>query len=106
MRISQRWYQHLIDILLGLQVYWNLAIRHASKPITASQNGVALISGYSSNLLKVFMDGDEELKREMEALEIVEVDGSTKEEKEEMNPIDVMLKALSKKSYDGLRVLD
>ena len=52
------------------------------------------------------MDGDEELKRKMEAIVIVEKDGETVEEKDEMNPIDVMLRALSKKSFDGLKVLD
>jgi len=87
-------------------VYWNLADHNASKPVTASQNGVALVSGFSGNLLKIFMDGDEELKRKMEAIEIVEKDGETVEEKEEMNSIDVMLRALSKKSFDGLKVLD
>lgn len=83
-----------------------MADRNASKPVTASQNGVALVSGFSGNLLKIFMDGDEELKRKMEAIVIVEKDGETVEEKDEMNPIDVMLRALSKKSFDGLKVLD
>ncbi|KAF8341290.1 uncharacterized protein EI90DRAFT_3011918 [Cantharellus anzutake] len=87
-------------------VYWNLDDDEGSKPVTASQNGVALVSGFSGNLLKIFMDGDEELRRELEELEVVENDGSTKAEKPEMNPIDVMLKALLKKSFDGLKVLD
>ncbi|KAF9515200.1 hypothetical protein BS47DRAFT_1342097 [Hydnum rufescens UP504] len=89
-------------------VYWNLA-KHlgASKPITAGQAGVALLSGFSSNLLKVFMDGPDELQKKLEQMEIVDESGETTSEKKDViDSIDVMMKAISKKSFDGLRVID
>jgi len=88
-------------------VYWNLS-RHlgASKPITAGQAGTALLSGFSSNLLKVFMGGPDELQKKLEQMEIVDESGETTSEKDAIDSIDVMMKAISKKSFDGLRVID
>ncbi|KAG9023807.1 hypothetical protein FRB95_012468 [Tulasnella sp. JGI-2019a] len=85
-------------------VYWNLAGRaSAAKPITKDTPGVSIVSGFSGNLLKLFMDKEEE--------EWIDVDekGNTvikKVEKLRMTPLDIMRKALSKKSYAGLKVLD
>nr|CAD1840238.1 unnamed protein product [Ananas comosus var. bracteatus] len=38
-------------------VFWNLRASR-SVPVTAGQKGVALVSGFSKNLLKLFLDGD------------------------------------------------
>jgi len=86
-------------------VYWNLAGRVAAKPVTKDTPGVAMVSGFSGNLLKVFMD-DEELKEEEWSK--VEEDGAEEEkaEKKSMTPEEIMQKALGKKSFDGLKVLD
>jgi hypothetical protein len=68
---------------------------------------VALLSGFSSNLLKIFMEDPDSFRKEMEGLEIVDKDGSTTTvEKDTINPIDVMMKAIMKKSFDGLQVID
>ncbi|CAH2072869.1 unnamed protein product [Thlaspi arvense] len=41
-------------------VFWNL--RHSrSTPVTASEKGVALVSGFSKNLIKMFLDNDGEI---------------------------------------------
>jgi Domain of unknown function (DUF2828) len=68
---------------------------------------VALLSGFSSNLLKVFMGGPDELQKKVEQMEIVDESGETTSEKKDViDSIDVMMKAISKKSFDGLRVVD
>ncbi|KAG9002857.1 hypothetical protein FRB94_003540 [Tulasnella sp. JGI-2019a] len=89
-------------------VYWNLAGRaSAAKPITKDTPGVSIVSGFSGNLLKVFMDNEE--VPEEEWMEVVDEEGNTvtkKAEKPKMTPEDIMKKALGKKSYDGLKVLD
>ncbi|GJN38981.1 hypothetical protein PR202_gb28069 [Eleusine coracana subsp. coracana] len=63
-------------------VFWNL---RASKsvPVTAHQKGVALVSGFSKNLVKIFLDGDG----------IV-------------SPRTIMDKAISGKEYEKLVVFD
>ncbi|XP_047056847.1 uncharacterized protein LOC124663158 [Lolium rigidum] len=38
-------------------VFWNLRDSH-SVPVTAEQKGVALVSGFSKNMLKIFLGGD------------------------------------------------
>lgn len=89
-------------------IYWNLSsYSAASKPVLGDTPGTALLSGFSANLLKLFTESDDEtLREQLESFSLVEKDGQTKEEKSGMNPTDVMLKAVSKKSFDGLRVLD
>ncbi|XP_015973378.1 uncharacterized protein LOC107496589 [Arachis duranensis] len=44
-------------------VFWNLRDSTAT-PVTATQQGVALVSGFSKNLMKLFMDNDGELTPE------------------------------------------
>lgn len=94
----------------NFQVYWNLqGVHDRSKPVTADQPGVALLSGFSPNLLKIFMESDEEeLRKQLEEFAIVGKDGEEvkKSEKSAMNPVDVMMKAIGKKSFEGLKVLD
>ncbi|KAG8856229.1 hypothetical protein FRB96_006541 [Tulasnella sp. 330] len=92
-------------------VYWNLSGRAtAAKPITKDTPGVAMVSGFSGNLLKVFMEKDE--IPEEEWMDIVDEEGNTvaqsgeKAAKVPMTPEDIMNKALGMKSYEGLKVLD
>ncbi|KDQ07191.1 hypothetical protein BOTBODRAFT_39027 [Botryobasidium botryosum FD-172 SS1] len=89
-------------------VYWNLAGDRGPKPVTAEQKGVALVSGFSGNMLKVFMEGGED--EEEEALVPEEEDAAAHETKKakkaEMDPVAVMLKALGKKSFAPLTVVD
>ncbi|XP_057724180.1 uncharacterized protein LOC130940148 [Arachis stenosperma] len=44
-------------------VFWNLRDSRAT-PVAATQQGVALVSGFSKNLMKLFMDNDGELTPE------------------------------------------
>ncbi|KAK3041333.1 hypothetical protein RJ639_002314 [Escallonia herrerae] len=63
-------------------VFWNL--RHSSStPVVASQSGVALVSGFSKNLLTIFLEG-----------------GGV------MNPEDVMAMAIAGEEYKKLVVYD
>ncbi|KAH6884060.1 hypothetical protein BKA70DRAFT_1340371 [Coprinopsis sp. MPI-PUGE-AT-0042] len=81
-------------------VYWDLS---AQGPRTvealADRKGVAMLNGFSPALLKVFM-GEQEEEGE---------DGWEKVEgakEDEFNPLNVMKKALMRKSFDGLVVID
>lgn len=46
-------------------VFWNLRSSHAAFPTTKDTPGVALVSGFSAELLKVFMEGGEFTPEEM-----------------------------------------
>ncbi|GLT68036.1 hypothetical protein SLA2020_402990 [Shorea laevis] len=63
-------------------VFWNLRDSRAT-PVTATQNGVATVSGFSKNLLKVFLDNDGEI-----------------------NPESIMQEAISGEDYQKLLVID
>ncbi|KAJ3679202.1 hypothetical protein LUZ60_017213 [Juncus effusus] len=63
-------------------VFWNLR-DSKSVPVLAGQNGVALVSGFSKNLLKIFLEGNGEI-----------------------NPRAVMEKAICGKEYEKLKVFD
>ncbi|KAL5729146.1 hypothetical protein ACHQM5_002136 [Ranunculus cassubicifolius] len=63
-------------------VFWNLRDSTAT-PVAATEKGVALVSGYSKNLLRLFLDGDDQ-----------------------MNPEVIMLKAISGAEYKNLSVFD
>lgn len=106
-------------------VFWNLAGGRAGykgslksvgdpiapKPVTASDEGTALVSGYSQGMLKVFLDSgtfeDEEAKEE-----IIETTGNNGEviiekvKKQKMDPMTVVKKAIGHKAYGMLRVVD
>lgn len=92
-------------------VFWDLDgtdLGGTAKPKTveveSDRKGVAMMNGFSPALLKVFM-GEEEEVSEWEA---VSTDGSVTivEKEDEFNPINVMKKALLRKSFDGLVVVD
>ncbi|TFK68453.1 hypothetical protein BDN72DRAFT_841736 [Pluteus cervinus] len=90
-------------------VFWDLSA-YGTREVTAERKGVAMMNGFSPAMLKVFMgeqEEEEEVKEEDE-WEKVKEDGTTEtvEKKDEFNPVNVMKKAVSKKSYEGLVVLD
>ncbi|KAJ4779146.1 plant/protein [Rhynchospora pubera] len=63
-------------------VFWNLR-ESRSTPVTSNQKGVALVSGFSKNLLKIFLEG-----------------------KSVTTPEDVMMEAISGEEYQKLVVFD
>lgn len=71
-------------------VFWNLRgpneYETASVPVTCTEEGTALVSGFSGQLLKLFMGGIDELKS--------------------YNPFNVMQQAISADKYNGWRVVD
>ncbi|RDB20784.1 hypothetical protein Hypma_012210 [Hypsizygus marmoreus] len=83
-------------------VYWDLGER-GTVEVQSDRKGVALMNGFSPAMLKLFMGEVEE-----EPWESIEDDGETKKvtAEEEFNPLNVMKKALMKKSFDGLVVVD
>ena len=88
-------------------VYWNLAARSGkgSKPVTANEEGTALVSGYSAAMVKVFLEGGE-WGAEAEEWEEVGEDGETKSVRKAMDPLAVMRKAIGPESFAGLKVYD
>jgi len=92
-------------------VYWNLQGARGAKPVTANEtSGVSLMSGFSANMMKVFMDGGEDVVE----VEVVEEEGDDGQDGEvvvkkiqrKMTPDQIMRKALDKASYATLVVLD
>lgn len=71
-------------------VFWNLRGpdmgETASTPVTSTEEGTALVSGFSGQLLKLFMGGVDEL--------------------ESYNPFNVMKQAIAAEKYEGWRVVD
>lgn len=83
-------------------VYWDLCVRgQGTVEVQAERRGVAMMNGFSPAMMKVFMGESEE------DWESVAEDGETKTVvEEEFNPVNVMRRAVMKKSFDGLVVLD
>uniref|UniRef100_A0A0G4GYC8 TROVE domain-containing protein n=1 Tax=Chromera velia CCMP2878 TaxID=1169474 RepID=A0A0G4GYC8_9ALVE len=65
-------------------VFWNLRSSSGAKPVVATQKGAALVSGFSKNLMKSFLEGN----------------------LEEFTPFSLMMKALSRECFSDLRVVD
>jgi hypothetical protein len=93
-------------------VFWNLRFSY-SVPVTSEQKGVALVSGFSKNMLKVFLNGEEEAvpedtPGEEEAIPGKEEDIPGKKEaiSNILTPRDVMEKAISGPEYEKLVVFD
>jgi hypothetical protein len=86
-------------------VYWDLSNPryHAGNtaPVTGERKGVALLSGFSPSLLKVFMGVKNEDEDEWEE---VTKDGEKVEN--EFDPVAIMRKVLGRKSFEGLVVVD
>jgi hypothetical protein len=68
-------------------VFWNLRDSR-SVPVTSEQKGVALVSGYSKNMIKLFLDGEEVVPDKIST------------------PREVMDKAISWPEYEKLIVFD
>ncbi|KAL6644186.1 hypothetical protein ACP70R_015794 [Stipagrostis hirtigluma subsp. patula] len=64
-------------------VFWNVGTSKASMPVVAAQAGAALVSGYSKNLVRLFLEADGEL-----------------------TPAAIMTDAISGPEYDALEVFD
>ncbi|KAL7935437.1 hypothetical protein V8C35DRAFT_299460 [Trichoderma chlorosporum] len=128
-RIKKKYEEHGYE--LPELVFWNLAGGRAGyqgnggdetapKPVLAGEAGTALVSGYSQGMLKVFMDngmfdkGEEEEEEEEERdvrdedkdEDMVEITAEEPAKKGKTNPLAVVKKAISHKSYDMLRILD
>ncbi|KAM0851188.1 hypothetical protein ACQ4PT_052586 [Festuca glaucescens] len=94
-------------------VFWNLRDSH-SVPVTAEQKGVALVSGFSKNMLKIFLGGEEEaIPEEEEAIPdipgeeaIQDIPGKKAAIPSILTPRDVMEKAISGPEYQKLVVFD
>jgi len=85
-------------------IFWELSSNNSVRQtaeVEVERRGVTLLTGYSSEMVRSFL-GD--LMQE-DWLDMSE-DRETEEDEEETSPLDVMKKALDKKSYDGLVVLD
>lgn len=68
-------------------VYWNLAGNELAKPVTATEEGVAIMSGFSPNMLKVFMEGGAiEQEEELQWEEIVVAEGQAIGEEDTTTP--------------------
>ncbi|KAI5361162.1 Putative von Willebrand factor A-like domain superfamily [Septoria linicola] len=105
-------------------IFWNLAGSHTAdhvfgrlggnmpKPVTADQEGTALVSGYSQGQLKMFLDkGQFEDAEDEETIETKDMgeDGeeivkSTKKAKDD--PLATVRKAISHDAYRMLKVVD
>jgi hypothetical protein len=93
-------------------VYWNLAGELQTVPVEAERKGVALVSGFSPAMMKVFT-GEAAADGEVLDDDTVMVDEQGEEikpepapRKQEMTPLSVMKKALGMASYNNLIVLD
>jgi hypothetical protein len=64
-------------------VFWNVGTSKASSPVVAAQEGAALVSGYSKNLVRLFLEAEGEL-----------------------TPAAVVANAISGPEYDALEVFD
>ncbi|KAK9090030.1 hypothetical protein Sjap_023207 [Stephania japonica] len=53
-------FQKVFDLILKVAVNWNLRDSNAT-PVIAVQKGVALVSGFSKNMLKLFMEEGRDL---------------------------------------------
>ncbi|GJJ14560.1 hypothetical protein Clacol_008825 [Clathrus columnatus] len=82
-------------------VYWNLS-NSTAKPITKDETGVAMLSGFSPNMLKIFLEGGR-----LDNISVVEEEVDDKvSSKKTLTPEETMLRVLGHESFSGLQVLD
>ena len=94
-------------------MFWDLNGKTTRGPksveVKSDRKGVAMMNGFSPAMMKVFMggEGEEEVSSEWEE---VMTDGTSTvamlEKEDEFNPFNVMKKALLRKTFDGLVVVD
>ncbi|XP_010468469.1 PREDICTED: uncharacterized protein LOC104748547 [Camelina sativa] len=78
-------------------VFWNL--RHSSStPVLGNKKGVALVSGFSKNMIKIFLENDGEI--DPITTDPITMDPMT------IDPITIMEAAISKDEYLSLVVVD
>ena len=97
-------------------VFWDLSSKTSGPKtveVESDRKGVAMMNGFSPAMLKVFMgEQDEEEVVPSSEWEEVMADGTSTvttvvvEKEDEFNPINVMKKALLRKTFDGLVVVD
>jgi Domain of unknown function (DUF2828) len=80
-------------------VYWNLR-NTGGHPVDKDTEGAVLLAGFSPSLLKLVMNG-EALKEEV--VEVVEMDGTVREEKIRVTPEQLLRKMLDDSVYDPVR---
>ncbi|PIN10156.1 hypothetical protein CDL12_17256 [Handroanthus impetiginosus] len=85
-------------------VFWNLRDSSAT-PVTATENGVALVSGFSKNLLTLFLEEGGAIKPQ-DVSNLAHGEGVNEESSAEMNPEATMEKAISGELYQELVVYD
>ncbi|RZC60523.1 hypothetical protein C5167_022286 [Papaver somniferum] len=76
-KFKRYWYTSVPEI-----VFWNLKDSKAT-PVLSNQKGVALVGGFSKNLVKLFLEGGND-----------------------MTPLAVMERAISGEDYNKLVVID
>lgn len=88
-------------------VWWNLCSARAYRshsrmntPATKDDTGVSLLSGFSSAMIKTFLDGD------VEDSDDVEDENDNESSKPSSTPVDFMKKAVCHESFNGLVVVD
>ncbi|KAJ7649848.1 hypothetical protein FB45DRAFT_974086 [Roridomyces roridus] len=87
-------------------VFWDLG-GYGTTEVLAERSGVALMSGFSPSMLKVFMGEQPDPETEMEDAEWVDVaEVEPVQQQDVFNPVSVMKKALSRECYAGLVVVD
>ena len=90
-------------------VYWNLAGHLQTTPVEAERKGVALMSGFSPAMMKVFMGEDVEETLDDDMVVVDEKGEEIKPptpKRPEITPLSIMKRALEKPSFDGLMVID
>jgi len=88
-----------------LIIYWNVRPNTTDFPAMSDTPGVAMLAGYSPSLLKVVMDGcDLEAEAPMELVSDDPAAPAPVKEKIEINPADILKKALDDERYAILKL--
>ncbi|KAI8975333.1 hypothetical protein BDF20DRAFT_976701 [Mycotypha africana] len=98
-------------------VWWNLALAQVyssaggavrmNAPVTKEDSGVALLSGFSSAMVKTFLDGEvDDDDDSMEEKDDESNHADKPKEKKKMTPKEFLLKAVYHESFNGLVVID